>query len=75
MAHSCEPGCAHWCAESPTKRHRWVLGSTGLPSAPGHCRDCGKRRKFGGGVGRQMPSPESLKAADAERMLTRGLNV
>ena len=75
MAHSCDPGCAHWCQASPTKRHRWVLDPTGSPSAPGHCRDCDKRRKFGGGVGRHMPDAESMKAADAERMLTRGTYV
>ncbi len=62
MTHSCTSGCAHWCSRSPTKRHQWVIETNAKPASRGHCRICGKARKFGGGVGTHITTPAEVNA-------------
>ena len=69
MDHNCAPGCVHWCDASPTHRHRWVIETKSTPSGRGHCRHCGKARKFGGGVGRHAITATEINAQAEERLI------
>ncbi len=57
MSHACAPGCAHYCRQSPTKRHRYVMASRATPEAPGVCKYCCKRRRFTGGLKKGASAP------------------